>query len=137
MSLVAELNGLLSKTRGALEATQIMAEEIHRLDPDMDSGLEDIIDNERWSSSGLYHRISQLDGTPNIETSDFAAEIGDKDDINARINFLCSYQQMVVHDIRRIMGQGDIDETTWQLLTEMRDIHHANARWCERVLAKR
>jgi hypothetical protein len=135
-SLVDELNDLVKETRAGFEAAQAIAEETEIDDPDIESGLEDIMDGERWSSSGLYHRITQLDGTPNLLTTDLAELISDKNDLLDKLSMLCRHEENVTKQTKTVLSRDDLDDATRQLLTEMRELHSRNAHWCRKIMAE-
>jgi bacterioferritin (cytochrome b1) len=134
MSLVSDLNELLTKTRGALEGAQVIKERTHSLDQDIERGIDTVIENEHWATTGLYHRITQLDGTPTIQTSDFPSDIANKNSLRAQLGLLRSYEQMIVHSTRELMHNDEFDDTTRDFLIELRNSHHDNAEWCDQTL---
>lgn len=134
MALVNDLNELLMKVRGSLEAARALADEIRHTDPDIVRGLSDIVDNERWSSSGLYHRITQLDATPTLLSSDFVSKIAAKPDLQDRLKAICNYQRGIARDAKSILNHNETDPTTRELLEEMHSLHKRQADWCSEVL---
>lgn len=134
MALVADLNDLLKDIRGALEAAQAVAKETKELDPDIERGLEDVIEGERWSSSGLYHRITQSGGTPTLLESAFPTTVATKETLQAQIKALCNYEGAIARRVRRLLSHKDVDEVTGSLLSEMEGVHTKNAHWCSQIL---
>jgi len=133
-SLVDDLNDLLARARAGCEAARLLAHEIERSDPDIDRGLEDIIDIERWSSSGLYHRITQLDGTPSLAVNTFPDRVAAKTDLRERLKMLCNEQEAVARQAKHVLLRDDLDQATRDLLTEFREVHLRNAAWCSRIM---
>jgi iron uptake system EfeUOB component EfeO/EfeM len=133
-SLVDDLNNLIEKTRAGFEAAEQLAAEIKDCDPDIETRLEDIADAERWSSSGLYHRITQLDGTPNLLVSDFPSRIATKEALQDKIKMLEHQQEQIAREAKHILNRDDLNEPTQELLTEIRNLHMRNANWCKQIL---
>jgi hypothetical protein len=133
-SLIDDLNDLLIKTRSGLEAAKAVADEIKECDPDIVRGLEDIVETERWSSSGLYHRITQLKGTPTLLTTDFASRVTDKDELQDRLKMICDEQRAIARQAKSLLSRSDLDEPTKESLEEVRDMHSRNVEWCKTTL---
>lgn len=133
-SLIDDLNSLLIQTRSGLEAAEAAANGIECSDPDIESGLEDIIESERWSSSGLYHRITQLNGTPTLLTSDFASQVDAAGELKDKLKLICKDQRSTTKMARGILDRDDLDDPTKQLLTEIHSLHKNNATWCKSVI---
>ena len=133
-SLVDDLNGLLMRSRAGYEAARLTADEIEETDPDIELGLEDIVDAERWSSSGLYHRITQLGGTPNLDVGDFPSRVAEKEDLRERIKMLCREQESAARLIKSVLNRNDLDQPTRDLLLEIRALYLRNANWCKRTI---
>ncbi len=135
-SLVDDLNELIESTRAVFEAAEAVADDIKCLDPDIEEGLEDIMDTERWSSSGLYHRINQLKGTANLLVGDFPGQVADVQELSEKIRMICRQEENIAHRAREILSRDDLDETTRELITELRRLHRRNAEWCREILTQ-
>lgn len=132
--ILDDLNDLLEKTRGSYEAVKSVADEIELSDPDIEDGLREIIEAERWSASGLYHRITQLDGTPTLRVVDLASRIAAIKGLDGRIDAIRRYQESMVRQVKSILSRHELDEATQSFLEEMRNLHTRGADWCKTVL---
>jgi len=122
-SLIQDLNELLVKTRTAHEAIRAVIDEYSETDTDIVDGLEDIADAERWSSSGLYHRITQLDGTPTLLNSDLTARISEIDSLPDKLSVICEEHQDIARLAIDVLARDDLDEPTRELVTEISNLH--------------
>lgn len=129
-SLIDDLNELLINTRSVLEAAQSVADEIESSDPDLEMGLEDIIERERWSYSGLYHRTTQLNGTPTLLITDLASQVADADDLHQKFHLIYENLLTTARKAQSVLERDDLDEATIELLTEIHSLHKKNAVWC-------
>lgn len=135
-ALVDYLNSLLTKVRGIQEAARGIADEFDISDPDIGGGLEDIIDAERWSSSGLYHRISQLGGTPTLESANSESRVAIKEALHDKLKILCDLHKSVTKDVKYILKNNGLDQDTIELLDEIRSTHERNETWCKTIIAE-
>lgn len=133
-ALVDDLNDLLEHTRGIFEAVEMLADEIEATDPDIERGLQDILDAERWTASGLYHRITQLHGTPNLRTTDFPSRLSSTEGLDRKLKAISRKQESLAREARAVFLRDDVDAPTKALLDEMRALHLRNADWCKTIL---
>ncbi|MBI2844363.1 MAG: hypothetical protein HYX78_13260 [Armatimonadetes bacterium] len=133
-SLINELNDLLERTRSSVEAARLVAEEIVVTDPDIERGIEDIVDGDRWSSSGLYHRITQLGGTPTLLSDGFSSRVATKENLLDKLKAFCNNQKAIARLAGSIMSRHELDEPTRELLDEIKRLHAQNARRCEQMM---
>lgn len=135
-SVVDDLNELLKRERGEVEAVNMLISELEDTDPDIADGAEDVLDTASWSCSGLYHRITQLGGTPTLDTAGYTEEMENREDLKSRLELLCSYQNEDGSRIKAILDRDDLDETTRSFLGDLREAHMDTVRWCETTLAQ-
>lgn len=133
-AIIDDLNDLLEKTRGNYEAVKSVADEIEMSDPDIEDGLRDIIEAERWSASGLYHRITQLHSTPTLRVADLSSRIAVIESLDGRLNAIRRYQESMARQVKSLLSRDDLDEATRAFLEEMRSLHSRGADWCKTVL---
>ncbi len=135
-SLVDELNDLLARERGELEAVAVLLDDLAETDPDLADGAADALSTERWSISGLYHRIVALGGSPTLEVVDLASEMAAAPDPKDKLNLLCGTQRTDGRRLRKTLARDDLDRTTRDFLTDVLRSHEETAAWCESVLSE-
>jgi hypothetical protein len=135
-SLVDDLNDLLARERGELEAVAELLEELSETDPDLAEGAADALSTERWSISGLYHRIVALHGSPTLEVADFAEEMALAADLKSKLRLLCRAQKSDGRSIRSVLNSEGIDGTTRDFLSDLLRAHEETAAWCDSVVSE-
>lgn len=135
-SVVDDLNDLLARERGEVEAVEALLEELRRTDADLAESGSDVLTTASWSCSGLYHRIVQLNGVPTVDSSDLAQDILDRPDTQSKLEFLCAEQQQDLNKIRGVLKHKGLDKTTREFIEELRDAHRETVRWCEAALSQ-
>lgn len=135
-TLINDLNYLLERTRAVFEAARIVADQVEESDPDIEAWLQDVSDEERWSSSGLYHRITQLDGTPGLIVTEFVSRVEDEDNLQGKIRLLCREHKSIARQAKTLASRDDIDKPTRELLLEMHGLHQRNTDLCCQILAE-
>lgn len=133
-SLVDELNDLLSCERGEAEAVQALVEVLEAADTDLADGARDVLNSASWACSGLYHRISQLGGTPTLQASNLAEELEDRSEPLSKLKYICSEQHHDVKRVNSLLKRNDLDTATRELLTELRGLHNDAIEWCSETL---
>ena len=135
-SIVDEQNRLLMAERGEAEAVLEFIEELAEADADIAAGGRDVLRTSSWSCSGLYRRITQLDGTPTLEASDLAADLAERFDTRSRLELLCESQENDLHMVEQLLKRRDLDRTTRQFLKDLRNAHKEMSRWCRETLGE-
>lgn len=135
-SLIDELNELLKRERGEAEAIKLIFEELEQTDPDLLDGGDDIQRTAAWSCSGLYHRISRLQGDPTTDMQDFADEISDREDAKSKIEYLCKSQKTDRKLVKTILKRDDVDQATHDFLIDLLKAHEDTVAWCDAKLAE-
>ena len=135
-SIVDELNRLLMAERGEAEAVLEFIQELAEADADIAAGGRDALRTSSWSCSGLYRRITQLDGTPTLDASDLAADLAERSDTRSRLELLCESQENDLHMVEQLLKRRDLDRTTRQFLKDLRNAHKEMLRWCRETLGE-
>jgi len=132
--VVDELNNLLVRERGEVEALKSLVDHLSQTDPDIVSGAEDALETARWACSGLYHRINQLDGIVTLDSSDLAERVDNEDDTKRKLEIICRHQRQDVKAIKSLLKRDDLDEATRDFLEELLNLHQSSENWCRSVL---
>lgn len=135
-SLVDELNELLKRKRGEAEAIKLMFDELEQTDPDLLDGGDDILRTMAWSCSGLYHRISQLQGNPTTDMQNLEDEISDREDAKSKIEYLCKLQKEDRKMVKSTLKRDDVDHATHDFLIDMLKVQEDTTAWCDSKLAE-
>lgn len=135
-SVVEELNELLKRERGEVEAVDTLIAELEDTDPDIAEGAADVLDTASWSCSGLYHRINQLGGTPTLDSTNLAEDMEDQESVKGKLELLCKSQYEDNDRVKAVLDRDDLDETTRGFLSDLLNAHADTVRWCETALTQ-
>lgn len=135
-SVVDELNELLVRERGEVEALKALANRFRQRDPDLVHGAEDAMETAIWSCSGLYHRINQLDGEPTFDVSSLPDRVADQDDTKSKLEIVCASQRQDLRMVRSLLRREDLDDATRSFLKDLLAAHEASAKWCSSTLSE-
>ncbi|MCE5198923.1 MAG: ferritin-like domain-containing protein [Armatimonadota bacterium] len=133
-SVVDDLNNLLARERGEVEALRTVVQDLHSTDPDLADSGDDVVQAGSWCCNGLYKRISQLDGTPTLDSTDLERQVSDKPDVPSKLKMVCSREKDDRSQVKHLLKRDDLDNDTREFLREMLDMHMEKARWCESTL---
>lgn len=135
-SVVEELNQLLARERGQVEALKAFLDDMDETDPDIAESGADVLQTAGWTCSGLYHRITQLHGTPALDATDLEARMCDQPDPDSKLKLICREHRNDVSLAKSILKRDDLDDTTRDFLKDVLNAHQDTARWCEATLAQ-
>lgn len=131
---IDELNNLLMRERGEVEALKSSVDHLSQTDPDIADGLEDALETARWACSGLYHRINQLDDVVTLDSADLAGRVDEEEDTKRKLEIICRYQRQDELAIKSLLKREDLDEVTRDFLGELLSLHQSSENWCRSVL---
>ncbi len=135
-SVVEELNQLLARERGEVEALDVLVEQFSKCDPDLVRGAEDARETASWACSGLYHRINQLHGTPTLDSSRLADRVINEPETQQKVKIVCGAQKQDVRSVKSLLKRDDIDDATRSFLRDMLNAYDASADWCASTLGE-
>lgn len=134
--LLDELNKLLARERGEMQAVKALMDEVEQTEPDVADGARDVFDTSSWSCKGLYHRITQLGGTPTLSESSLADELSDLPDTRSKIEVLCSSQREDLELVEALRKRKRLDGATREFLEDLARAHEDTLRWCNNTLGE-
>lgn len=133
-SLVDDLNALLVRERGIVEAAAELVKELDPTDPDIADSIREIEATAAWACQGLYHRIVQLGGIATQDTGDLAERVSETEDTPAKINLICRQDVQAARMVRDILHRGDVDGDTKGFLDDMLNARRGSVLWCRTTL---
>jgi len=133
-SVVDDLNELLCRERGEVEAVQALLHELSASDPDIADSGRDVLETASWSCQGLWHRINQLGGTATVDASDLGQRLDDLTDTKSKLELICKDQKKDRKLIDSLLKNEDLDKDTRSFLEDLHRAHCDSERWCERTL---
>lgn len=135
-SILDQLNELLRRERGEVEAVQELIAEIAASDPDIAETARDALETASWSCHGLYHRIVHLKEVPTLESADLVETLSEQPNTKSKIEVICREQQEDLHMISRLLRQKELDKDTRDFLKDLLKAHEVTKTWCEATLAQ-
>ena len=135
-TVVDELNDLLRRERGEVEAVKNLIDEMACTDNDLADSARDALDTASWSCAGLCHRIIQLNGTPTLDAADLADRLSDKPDVQLKMKLLCKEQKEDLKQTRNILKRKDVDKDTRSFLEDILRAHQNTQKWCDNTLGE-
>ena len=135
-SIVDQLNALLYRERGEVEAVKGLIAEISASDPDIADSARDALETASWSCQGIYHRIVHLKGVPTLETQDLLEAFSDLPDTKSKIKMICKEQNEDLHMISKLLREPELDKDTKGFLADLLEAHKATETWCQDTLAQ-
>ena len=135
-SIVDQLNALLYRERGEVQAVRGLIAEISASDSDIADSAKDALETASWSCKGIYHRIVHLNGTPTLESADLSEALSDLQDTKSKIRLICREQREDLHLISKLLREKELDKETRSFLKDMLNAHKVTKAWCESTLAQ-
>lgn len=135
-SVIEELNELLRRERGEVEAVSELIREIRKADPDIAESARDALATASWSCQGLQHRIEWLGGTPTLDVEDHSEEMEDHTDTRSKVEFLCSTQKADLAKTHALLKKPILDKDTRGFLEDLLRAHEDTLNWCKTTLAE-
>ena len=135
-SVVDELNELLARERGEVEALKALTDSLRQRDPDLVPGAEDAMETASWSCSGLYHRINQLGGKPTLEVSNLPDRVANQDDTKGKLKTVCASQRQDLRILKSLLRHEELDDATRSFLKDLLASHEVAADWCSSALSE-
>lgn len=135
-SIVDQLNALLFRERGEVEAVKELIAEIRTSDPDIADTARDALRTASWSCQGIYHRILHLKGTPTLESANLAEALSDLEDTKSKIELLCREQHEDLRMVTKLLRHEELDKDTRSFLDDLLNAHEATKTWCEATLSQ-
>jgi hypothetical protein len=135
-SLVDDLNALLVKERGVVEATAALIDELDPTDPDIAGSAGDVQETASWVCEGLCHRINQLGGSASLESYGLAQVVTDEQDTPKKIKLICRCEEEAARMVKAILKRADIDEDTQGFLEDVMNARRSSVFWCESTLSQ-
>ncbi len=135
-SVIAELNELLRRERGEVEAVAELVREIRKSDPDIADGAADVLETAGWSCRGLVSRIEWLGGTPTLDAADHTEELQEREGIKEKLEFICGTQDADLQATKALLAKPILDSDTRKFLQELLQAHESTINWCKATLGE-
>lgn len=134
--LVNDLNTLLARERGIVEAAAELIDELSGTDPDIADSARDVQENARWICSGLYHRLNQLGAGSTLDSADTSQKLAELPDAIAKIQLVCDENKHTKRAIEVILHDDSPDDDTREFLKEALDTKQDSLNWCASTLGQ-
>jgi len=135
-SVIEELNELLRRERGEVEAVAELIKEIREADPDIAESAREALETASWSCQGLQHRIEWLGGTPTLDIAEHVEELEDRQSTKSKIEFLCGTQEADLAKTHSLLEKPILDKDTRNFLEDLLKAHKDTLKWCKTTLAE-